>query len=46
MAQQDPGPLTHAADVAKVIWQAVCDPSTPVRTSAGADTVALAGVAT
>ena len=33
------GPVTYSSDVAEAIWQAVNDPSTPVRIPAGADAV-------
>lgn len=36
------GPVTHAQDVAKAIWQAATDPSSPLRIPAGADAVAWA----
>ena len=35
--------VTHAADVAEAVWQAVTDPSAPMRIPAGADAVAVAG---
>jgi short-subunit dehydrogenase len=31
------GPVTHAPDVAEVIWRAATDPSAPLRIPAGAD---------
>lgn len=34
-------PMTHALDVAEAVWQAVTDPSAPMRTPAGADAVAV-----
>jgi NAD(P)-dependent dehydrogenase (short-subunit alcohol dehydrogenase family) len=34
-------PVTHASDVAEVIWQAVNDPSSPLRLPAGADAMEL-----
>ncbi len=36
-------PVTHAHDVAEAVWRAVTDPASPMRISAGADAVALAG---
>ncbi|NVN09671.1 SDR family oxidoreductase [Nguyenibacter vanlangensis] len=39
----EPGPITHPQDVAKAVWRAVTDPSSPVRIPAGADAVAWAG---
>ncbi|WP_428490830.1 SDR family oxidoreductase [Rhodopila sp.] len=36
------GPITHARDVAEVVWRAVNDPSSPIRIPAGADAVSLA----
>ncbi|SMF19811.1 Short-chain dehydrogenase [Azospirillum oryzae] len=41
-AWQQPGPVTHAADVAETVWRAATDPSCPMRLAAGADAVALA----
>lgn len=43
-AFQEPAPtaLTTGDDVAEAVWKAVTDPSTPMRTPAGADAVALA----
>ncbi|WP_225032974.1 SDR family oxidoreductase [Paraburkholderia sp. XV] len=37
-----PGPVTHASDVAEAVWRAVNDPSSPLRIPAGADAVLLA----
>jgi len=37
--REDTGPVTHAADVAEVIWQAATDPSAPLRIPAGEDAV-------
>lgn len=34
-----PGPVTHARDVAEAVWRAVNDPSSPLRIPAGADAV-------
>jgi NAD(P)-dependent dehydrogenase (short-subunit alcohol dehydrogenase family) len=31
------GPVTHSSDVAEAIWQVANDPSSPLRTAAGAD---------
>ncbi len=31
------GPLTHSSDVAEVVWRVASDPSSPLRTAAGAD---------
>lgn len=39
------GPVTGAHEVAEAIWRAVTDPSTPFRTHAGADALALAAEA-
>ena len=39
---QQPGPVTHASDVADAVWRAAADPSCPLRLAAGADAVALA----
>ncbi|GGZ02849.1 SDR family oxidoreductase [Pseudoduganella plicata] len=36
--------VTHAADVAEAVWQAVTDPAAPMRIPAGADAVAIAGL--
>jgi NAD(P)-dependent dehydrogenase (short-subunit alcohol dehydrogenase family) len=36
------GPVTHAADVAKAVWRAVTDPSSPMRIPAGDDAEAWA----
>ncbi|MBK1838519.1 SDR family oxidoreductase [Azospirillum sp. YIM B02556] len=41
-AWQQPGPVTHASDVADGVWRAATDPSCPLRLAAGADAVALA----
>jgi NAD(P)-dependent dehydrogenase (short-subunit alcohol dehydrogenase family) len=38
-----PGPVTHAQDVARAVWQAVTDPAAALRMPAGADAEALAG---
>lgn len=38
----EPGPVTHAPDVAEAVWRAVNDPSSPMRIAAGADAVLLA----
>ncbi|MFC4276474.1 SDR family oxidoreductase [Achromobacter aloeverae] len=35
-------PITHAKDVVEAVWQAVTDPSAPMRIPAGADAVAVA----
>ena len=35
----EPGPVTHAQDVAEAVWRAVSDPSSPMRIPAGADAV-------
>jgi NAD(P)-dependent dehydrogenase (short-subunit alcohol dehydrogenase family) len=35
----EPGPVTHAHDVAEAVWRAVSDPSSPMRIPAGADAV-------
>jgi NAD(P)-dependent dehydrogenase (short-subunit alcohol dehydrogenase family) len=35
----EPGPITHAQDVAEAVWRAVDDPSSPMRIPAGADAV-------
>ena len=35
----EPGPITHAQDVAEAVWRAVTDPSSPMRIPAGADAV-------
>ncbi|CAO3425570.1 SDR family oxidoreductase [Azospirillum endophyticum] len=40
-AWQQPGPVTHASDVADAVWRAATDPSCPMRLAAGADAVAL-----
>jgi NAD(P)-dependent dehydrogenase (short-subunit alcohol dehydrogenase family) len=39
---QEPGPVTHAQDVAQAVWRAVTDPAAPMRIAAGADAEALA----
>lgn len=39
---QNPGPVTHARDVAEAIFVAVTEPSSKMRIPAGADAVALA----
>ncbi|MBY6261052.1 SDR family oxidoreductase [Azospirillum sp. 412522] len=41
-AWQQPGPVTHASDVAEAVWRAATDLSCPLRLAAGADAVALA----
>jgi NAD(P)-dependent dehydrogenase (short-subunit alcohol dehydrogenase family) len=41
----EPGPITHARDVAEAVWRAVNDPSSPVRIPAGADAVSWAAAA-
>ena len=38
----EPGPITHAQDVAEAVWRAVSDPSSPTRIPAGADAVSWA----
>jgi NAD(P)-dependent dehydrogenase (short-subunit alcohol dehydrogenase family) len=38
----EPGPITHALDVAEAVWRAVNDPSSPMRIPAGADAVTWA----
>jgi NAD(P)-dependent dehydrogenase (short-subunit alcohol dehydrogenase family) len=38
----EPGPITHAQDVAEAVWRAVNDPSSPMRIPAGADAVSWA----
>lgn len=35
--QEDPGPVTHASDVAEAVWRAATDPSAPLRIPGGAD---------
>jgi NAD(P)-dependent dehydrogenase (short-subunit alcohol dehydrogenase family) len=35
----EPGPITHAQDVAEAVWRAVNDPSSPMRIPAGDDAV-------
>ncbi|MFE0753245.1 SDR family oxidoreductase [Inquilinus sp. NPDC058860] len=35
----EPGPITHAPDVAEAVWRAVNDPSSPMRIPAGTDAV-------
>lgn len=37
----DSGPVTYSRDVAEATWQAVTDPSSPMRIPAGADAMAL-----
>lgn len=44
-AAQEPGDVTTAADVAKAVWHAVTDASSPFRIPAGADAVRLAAQA-
>lgn len=39
------GPITHASDVAEAIWHVANDPSSPLRTAAGADAEAWMGQA-
>lgn len=34
---REPGPITHARDVAEAVWRAVTDPSSTMRIPAGAD---------
>jgi short-subunit dehydrogenase len=41
-APQQPIKITQTIDVAKAVWRAVTDPSTPFRLPAGADAVTLA----
>ncbi len=43
--EQRPEKITRAIDVAEAVWQAVTDPSSPMRIPAGADAVALAATA-
>lgn len=43
--KQQPTELTRPIDVAEAVWQAVTDPSSPMRIPAGADAVALAAAA-
>jgi NAD(P)-dependent dehydrogenase (short-subunit alcohol dehydrogenase family) len=38
----EPGPITHAQDVAEAVWRAVNDPSSPTRIPAGADAISWA----
>jgi len=38
---QEASAVTHALDVAESVWQAVNDPSSPVRMAAGADAIAM-----
>jgi NAD(P)-dependent dehydrogenase (short-subunit alcohol dehydrogenase family) len=38
----EPGPITHAQDVAEAVWRAVNDPLSPMRIPAGADAVSWA----
>ncbi|EON15730.1 MULTISPECIES: SDR family oxidoreductase [Pandoraea] len=40
---REPGPITHARDVAEAVWRAVTDPSSAMRIPAGADAEMLAG---
>jgi NAD(P)-dependent dehydrogenase (short-subunit alcohol dehydrogenase family) len=40
--QQTPTDLTRPVDVAEAVWQAVIDPTSPMKLPAGADAVALA----
>jgi NADP-dependent 3-hydroxy acid dehydrogenase YdfG len=44
-APPQPVEVTTASDVAKAVWQAVTDPSSPLRIPAGADAVTLAAQA-
>ena len=37
--REDTGPVTHAVDVAKAVWQAATDPNAPLRIAAGEDAV-------
>lgn len=37
--RDDPGPVTHAADVAAAVWRAATDPHAPLRIPAGEDAV-------
>ncbi|MDM8355813.1 SDR family oxidoreductase [Pandoraea communis] len=39
---REPGPITHARDVAEAVWRAVTDPSSAMRIPAGADAEMLA----
>jgi NAD(P)-dependent dehydrogenase (short-subunit alcohol dehydrogenase family) len=39
---REPGPITHAQDVAEAVWRAVNDPSCPMRIPAGADAMSWA----
>jgi NAD(P)-dependent dehydrogenase (short-subunit alcohol dehydrogenase family) len=39
---REPGPVTHAEDVAQAVWRAVTDPAAPMHIPAGADAEALA----
>jgi hypothetical protein len=41
----EPGPITHAQDVAEAVWRAATDPSSPMRIPAGADAEAWAAEA-
>lgn len=38
---QNPGPITHASDVADAVWRAATDSATPLKLPAGADAEAL-----
>jgi short-subunit dehydrogenase len=40
-AQAPQDQVTHAQDVAEVVWRAVTDPASPIRLPAGADAVTL-----
>ncbi len=37
--REETGPVTHAVDVAKAVWQAATDPGAPLRIAAGEDAV-------
>ena len=41
----EPGPITHAEDVAEAVWRAATDPLSPMRIPAGADAEAWAAEA-
>jgi NAD(P)-dependent dehydrogenase (short-subunit alcohol dehydrogenase family) len=41
----EPGPITHAQEVAEAVWRAATDPSSPMRIPAGADAEAWAAEA-
>jgi NAD(P)-dependent dehydrogenase (short-subunit alcohol dehydrogenase family) len=41
----EPGPITHAQDVAEAVWRAATDPLSPMRIPAGADAEAWAAEA-